>query len=106
MRPFSTEYAGRVQHMKDTWYTTLNVDYGHLLDVSPRSLAQATSAGVAAATHASSHPRAFVQFDPAMATEITSEYYRCARAALCGRSRAARSRRLTLLRLCLRVAQL
>jgi hypothetical protein len=20
--------------MKDTWYTTLNVDYGHLLDVS------------------------------------------------------------------------
>jgi hypothetical protein len=23
----------RVEHMKDTWYTTLNVDYQHLLDV-------------------------------------------------------------------------
>ena len=33
-RKFTTEYAERVEHMKHTWYTTLNVDYGHLLDVS------------------------------------------------------------------------
>jgi hypothetical protein len=32
-RLFDTEYAERVEHMKHTWYTTLNVDYGHLLDV-------------------------------------------------------------------------
>jgi hypothetical protein len=55
-RQFSTEYAGRVQHMKDTWYTTLNVDYSHLLDVSPWFACCAAAAAPAQRLFARPHP--------------------------------------------------
>ena len=53
--------------MKDTWYTTLNVDYGHILDVSTPCVDE---------SEPTVNTRVWPQFDPAMATEITSEYYR------------------------------